>query len=76
MQLPLMLEKEGLAEAVCDHLNLEKKKPNNTKWEEMIKNIRNIGDETVKIAIVGKYVRTRRLIFIGCRKLKTWWICK
>ena len=55
--VPLMLEKEGLAEAVCDHLNLEKKKPNNTKWEEMIKNIRNIGDETVKIAIVGKYVR-------------------
>ena len=55
--VPLMLEEEGLATAVCKHLNLDKKEPKNEKWEEMIRNIRNIGDETVKIAIVGKYVR-------------------
>ncbi len=55
--VPLMLEKDGLAEAVCKHLNLDKKEPKNEKWETMIENIRKIGDETVRIAIVGKYVR-------------------
>ncbi len=55
--VPLMLEKEGLADVVCKHLNLEKNIPNNSEWEKMIDNIRKIGDETVKIAIVGKYVR-------------------
>ena len=55
--VPLMLEEEGLAIEVCNHLHLEKHVPNNSKWEAMIENIRNIGDETVTIAIVGKYVR-------------------
>ena len=55
--VPLMLEKEGLAKAVCNHLKLEKEEPQNQEWEEMIKNIRNIWDEKIKIAIVGKYVR-------------------
>ena len=55
--VPLMLEKEGLAKAVCKHFNLDKVEPNNKPWEDMIENIRKIGNETVKIAIVGKYVR-------------------
>ena len=55
--VPLMLEKEGLADVVCKHLNLDKNTPNNAEWEMMIDNIRKIGNETVKIAIVGKYVR-------------------
>ena len=55
--VPLMLEEEGLAVEVCNHLRLEKHVPNNGKWEEMIKSIRSIGNETVKIALVGKYVR-------------------
>ena len=55
--VPLMLEEEGLAKAVCEHLHLDNKEPKNEKWEEMINNIRNIGNDTVTIAIVGKYVR-------------------
>ncbi len=55
--VPLMLEEEGLAKAVCNHLNLNKKEPKNEKWEKMIENIRKIGNDTVRIAIVGKYVR-------------------
>ncbi len=55
--VPLLLEKEGLAREVCNHLKLESFVPDNSKWEEMIQNIRNIGDETVKVAIVGKYVK-------------------
>lgn len=55
--VPLMLEKEGLANVVCRHLGLEKSEANNKPWEDMIENIRNLSNETVKIAIVGKYVR-------------------
>ena len=55
--VPLMLEKEGLATAVCKHLKLDNIEPNNKPWKDMIENIRKIGDESVKIAIVGKYVR-------------------
>ncbi len=56
--VPLMLEKEGLAREACNHLKLEKYIPDNTKWEEMINNIRNIDeDKKVTIAIVGKYVK-------------------
>lgn len=56
-EVPLLLEKEGLAEAVCKHLNLEKDKPHNEEWEKMIANIKKIKEKQVKVAIVGKYVR-------------------
>ena len=56
--VPLMLEKEGLAREVCNHLKLENYVPDNTKWEQMIERIRNIKEEDqVKIAIVGKYTQ-------------------
>jgi CTP synthase len=56
--VPLMLEKEGLAREVCNHLKLENYIPDNSKWEEMINNIRKIDEENiVNIAIVGKYVK-------------------
>lgn len=56
--VPLMLEKEGLAREACNHLRLESFVPENSKWEEMVQNIRNIKDvNRVKIAIVGKYVK-------------------
>ena len=53
-----MLEKEGLAREICNHLKLDNYVPDNTKWEKMIENIRNIDENRqVKIAIVGKYVK-------------------
>ena len=56
--VPLMLEKEGLAREVCNHLRLESFVPDNSKWEKMIEGIRDIKqDEKVKIALVGKYVK-------------------
>ena len=56
-EVPLMLEKQGLAEVVCDKLRLDNKKPNNENWEKMINKIKNIKDEFVTVAIVGKYVQ-------------------
>ena len=56
--VPLMLEKEGLAREVCNHLRLDRYIPDNSKWEAMIEGIRNIDKENiVKIAIVGKYIK-------------------
>ena len=56
--VPLMLEEEGLAREVCNHLKLENYVPDNSKWEAMIENIRNIDEnKSVNIAIVGKYVK-------------------
>ena len=56
--VPLMLEEEGLAREVCNHLHLEKYIPDNTKWEEMIENIRKIDEnKVVNIGLVGKYIK-------------------
>lgn len=54
--VPLMLEKYGLADAVCRKLRLENTKPQNEEWEKLIENIRNLSGE-VSIALVGKYMQ-------------------
>ena len=55
-EVPLMLEKQGLAVAACKHLQLDKIEPQNKDWEVMIDNIKKIVGK-VKIAIVGKYMQ-------------------
>ena len=55
--VPLMLEEEGLTKEVCKHLKLDKQEPNNKEWEKLVEKIRNVDDKTVKVAIVGKYVK-------------------
>ena len=55
--IPLLLEKQGLAREVCNHLRLDRYIPDNTKWEAMIENIRRIGNDEINVAIVGKYVQ-------------------
>ena len=56
--VPLMLEEEGLAREVCNHLKLDNYIPDNSKWEAMVENIRSIDEnKVVNIAIVGKYVK-------------------
>ena len=54
-EVPLLLEKQGLAEAVCKKLGLEKE-CNNENWIELNKKISEC-TETVKIALVGKYMK-------------------
>ena len=55
-EVPMLLEKEGLAVQACKHLKLDKVEANNSHWEEMIENITNLKG-TVKIALVGKYMQ-------------------
>ena len=54
--VPLMLEKHGLARAVCKKLKLENSEPQNEEWEKLIETIRNLKGE-VNIALVGKYMQ-------------------
>lgn len=54
--VPLMLEKHGLARAVCRKLKLENIEPQNQEWEKLIETIRNLNGE-VNIALVGKYMQ-------------------
>ena len=63
-EVPLMLEKEGLATDVCKHLKLENSEPKNEAWEKMIEHFKDIDKKyknpemkKVKIAIVGKYIK-------------------
>jgi CTP synthase len=55
-EVPLMLEKEGLAKSVCHHLNLDETiVPDLTEWEEMVHRQKN-ANKKITIAIVGKYI--------------------
>lgn len=54
-EVPLMLEKEGLATKVCHILNLRCQKPDLSEWKQVVDIEKNL-DDTVKIALVGKYV--------------------
>ena len=54
-EVPIWLENEGLADVVCEHLNLEKRKPDLSGWLEMIDRVNNCSRE-VTIGLVGKYV--------------------
>ena len=57
-EVPLMLEKEGLADIVCHHLKLENKKPELSEWIEMVKRQEEAAKSgtRVTIGLVGKYV--------------------
>ena len=54
-EAPLLLEKEGLSEAVCRGLSLDCPEPDLAEWAAMVERIKT-ARKTVRIALVGKYV--------------------
>jgi CTP synthase len=54
-EVPLWLEKEGLADVVCHHLKLEYRQPDLKEWQEMIGRVHSC-NKKVTIGLVGKYV--------------------
>ena len=54
-EVPLMLEEEGLAAAVCHHLGLENRTPDLAEWKAMVDRSKN-AYRNVTIGVVGKYV--------------------
>ncbi|MEA5577255.1 CTP synthase [Anabaena sp. UHCC 0451] len=55
-EVPLILEREGLAEQTLDLLQMEQRQPNLTQWETMVERMYS-PKHSIEIAIVGKYVR-------------------
>jgi len=56
-EVPLVLEKEGLASRVLEELELENTVPDLDKWKVMVDKLKNPNKGTVKIALVGKYIK-------------------
>jgi len=54
-EVPLMLEEQGLADSVCYHLGLEKRKPDLAEWTDMVMRCKS-ATESITIALVGKYI--------------------
>ncbi len=54
-ELPLMLEKEKFAQAVCETLHIPSPEPDLTVWENLVSKVKNSKDK-IKIGLVGKYV--------------------
>lgn len=58
-EVPLELEKEGLARIVCRRLGLKDKTPDLKSWTKMVDTVKSLMTDEgprVKIALVGKYV--------------------
>ncbi len=54
-EVPLMLEKAGLADLVTTKLGLPQNKPDLAEWKNLVYNAKNL-EKKATIAIVGKYV--------------------
>ncbi len=55
-EAPLMLEKQNFSSVVCRELGIDAPAPDLKEWEDMVKSIKD-RKHTVKIGLVGKYVR-------------------
>jgi CTP synthase len=53
-EVPLALEKEGLAKQVLERLNIENSTPNLEAWQEMVRRVKN-PSTTLRVALAGKY---------------------
>ncbi|MBW4561200.1 MAG: CTP synthase [Mojavia pulchra JT2-VF2] len=55
-EVPLMLEREGMAQQVLDLLQMEQRQPDLVQWQSLVQHLHSPRYD-VEIAIVGKYVR-------------------
>ncbi len=56
-EIPLLLERENLAEIVCKKMNITARQPVDvSEWESIVEKQKKI-EKTVTIGLVGKYVQ-------------------
>lgn len=55
-EVPLTIEEAGIAKVIVDKLHLKVKKPNLSKWRELVKLATTNFNKTIKIAVVAKYL--------------------
>ncbi len=54
-EVPLLLEKEGLAELVCQKMQIDCPDPDLREWKDLVKRAKNLENKVV-IGLIGKYV--------------------
>ncbi|MGL4628845.1 CTP synthase [Cetobacterium sp.] len=57
-EVPLIMEKNGLAKVACQKLGIENREPTLDAWKEVVKNIKHPKDK-IKLAVVGKYIELK-----------------
>lgn len=55
-EVPLYMEKEGLAEQTLDFLQLDQRSPDLTKWTTLVQRMHR-PSKSIEVAIVGKYIQ-------------------
>ncbi len=55
-KVPLVFRAEGMDDQILDHFGIEGERPDLAEWEELVKRA-DTAEGTVKIALVGKYVK-------------------
>ncbi len=55
-EVPLILEKEGIAQQSLELLNMEQRKPDLDNWQSLVERLKNPSFE-IKIGLVGKYIQ-------------------
>ena len=55
-EAPLAMEKENLAQVVCECLQLEQREPDLSDWKKMVSDLRSSNGK-VTVALVGKYTQ-------------------
>jgi CTP synthase len=83
-EVPLTLEREGLAHQVLDLLQLEQRQPDLSEWQTLVNRLHH-PQQVVEVAIVGKYVRLsdaylsvveslRHAAIASCTDLRLRWV--
>ncbi|WP_294093225.1 CTP synthase [uncultured Cetobacterium sp.] len=57
-EVPLIMEKNGLAKVACQKLGIENRELTLDAWKEVVKNIKHPKDK-IKLAVVGKYIELK-----------------
>ena len=57
-EIPLTMERLGLADVACKYLGLTAEKPSLAEWKKMIEKFKN-PKKIMKVAVVGKYVELK-----------------
>ena len=57
-EIPITMERLGLADVICRHFKIENKKPSLTEWNKMVEKFKN-PKKLLKVAVVGKYVELK-----------------
>src|SRR5919106_2273841 len=55
-KVPLVFRAEGMDDQILDHFGIESEPPDLSEWEELVRRA-DAAQRTVRIALVGKYVR-------------------